>query len=174
MAKLFVLIHGLLDSKISLWMGEGEIIHLGVIYTHHEHPDFYHQDSLLPPAWLWPTALPGVCGCPAPAPASTHTHKHTFHCPLASLVQPLPLQADGFGQDIPPSCLPTGCCFVIWLHTYTLLPLLATFQKTLHGQKPQNTRDNPKQGSSPSSRLISSSLYIRVNANHCTVVLTSV
>lgn len=103
-----------------------------------------------------------------------HTHKHTFHCPLASLVQPLPLQADGFGQDIPPSCLPTGCCLVIWLHTYTLLPLLATFQKTLHGQNPQNTRDNPKQGSSPSSHLISSSLYIRVNANLCTVVLTSV
>lgn len=123
-----------------------------------DHPDlcsiprslfFLSLTSAHCPSWhLW---LSSTCSCLPP-----HTPTQTLHCPLAALVQPLPLQADGFGQDMPPSCLPTGCCFILWLHTHMLLPLLATFQRALQGQNPQNTRDNPKKESPLSSHLISS------------------
>lgn len=85
MAKLVVLIHGLIDFKISLWMGKGDIISLGVICMH----VLSTLTWLLSPgasscSSLWPPAPPGICGCPAPAPASPHTHRHRLFPALFS------------------------------------------------------------------------------------------
>lgn len=94
MAKLVVLIHGLIDSKISLWMGKGEIIHLGVICMHVlatltwlTSPGASSSSGLALahcPSWhLW---LSSTCSC-----LHTHTKK-----PHSSLPTPISCAASPF------------------------------------------------------------------------------
>lgn len=163
MAKLVVLIHGLIDSKTPLWMGAGEIIYLGVIcmqvlttLTWLTSPGVSCSCSLSLahcPSWhLW---LSSPCCC-----LLTHTGTHfplptllPAHWLLLCSLSLCRQMALGRTSHPPVSSRDAA---LHWLHTYTLLPLLANFQKALQGQNSQNTRDNPKKESPPSSHLISS------------------